>query len=74
MSRFGRHRNPCGFGAGHPEINYDAVTYSDLLLNDLGIRGRGKPTLLKEIFEGHSIHDYRGVVKEWKMAQLEQID
>ena len=29
MSRFGRHRNPCGFGAWHPEMNYDAISYCD---------------------------------------------
>lgn len=69
MSRFGRHRNPCGFGEWHPELNYDALAYCDLLLRDLSMSGRRKSSWFREIFEGYSVHDYKGVVQEWKKLQ-----
>lgn len=53
-------------------MNYDAIAYADLLLNDLGMSGRRKSTWYKEAFEGYSIHDYKGVVPEWKKQQSER--
>ncbi|KAL5356281.1 hypothetical protein BJX96DRAFT_186233 [Aspergillus floccosus] len=65
MSRFGKHRYPCGFSAWYPEFVYDAIPYADMLLSDLGVRSRRKPTWRKEVFEGYTIHDYRGINREW---------
>lgn len=71
LSRYGKHRYPCGFSAWYPEFVYDAVPYADMLLSDLGVKSRRKPTWMKEMFEGYTIHDYRGITREWKQRQLE---
>ncbi|KAL4778778.1 hypothetical protein BJX76DRAFT_365950 [Aspergillus varians] len=65
-SRFGKHRYPCGFSAWYPEFVYDAIPYADLLLKDLGLKGWRKPSMLREVFEGYTIHDYRGLNREWR--------
>ncbi|KAJ5585770.1 FAD/NAD(P)-binding domain-containing protein [Penicillium hetheringtonii] len=70
LSRYGKHRYPCGFSTWYPEFVYDAVPYADMLLADLGIKHRRKPSLMKEIFEGYTIHDYRGINQEWNQTQL----
>ncbi|KAI9376131.1 FAD/NAD(P)-binding domain-containing protein [Aspergillus egyptiacus] len=69
MSRYGKHRYPCGFSAWYPEFVYDAVPYADMLLSDLGLNRRRKPSLWKEVFEGYTVHDYRGITREWARAQ-----
>jgi hypothetical protein len=69
MSRFGRHRCPCGFGTFHPEMNYDAIAYVDLLLRDLGLRRWRKSGMYREVFEPYSIKDYRGLMDELKRKQ-----
>ncbi|KAL4897633.1 hypothetical protein BDV59DRAFT_190563 [Aspergillus ambiguus] len=65
MSRYGRHRYPCGFSSWYLEFVYDAIPYVDMLLSDLGVNRRRKSTLMKEMFEGYTIHDYRGITQEW---------
>ncbi|GKZ79520.1 hypothetical protein AnigIFM56816_003719 [Aspergillus niger] len=70
LSRYGKHRYPCGFSSWYPEFVYDAVPYADMLLSDLGVNHKRKPTLRAEIFEGYTIHDYRGINQEWKEAQM----
>ena len=72
LSRYGKHRYPCGFSAWYPEFVYDAVPYADMLLSDLGLNQKRKSTLRKEIFEGYTIHDYRGINQEWKEAQMKR--
>ncbi|KAJ5397846.1 hypothetical protein N7509_005959 [Penicillium cosmopolitanum] len=69
LSRYGKHRYPCGFSAWYPEFVYDAIPYVDMLLYDLELNRWRKPTLRKEIFEGYTIHDYRGITQEWLRLQ-----
>ena len=64
-SRFGKHRYPWGFSAWWPEFVYDVVPYADMLMADLGLRKWRKPGMRREIFEGYTIHDYRGINDEW---------
>lgn len=68
-SRFGKRRYPCGFGSWYPEFVYDSIPYADMLLSDLGMSGRRKKSWRKEIFEGYSIHDYKGVRREYQEKQ-----
>ncbi|KKK23200.1 hypothetical protein P175DRAFT_0471367 [Aspergillus ochraceoroseus IBT 24754] len=68
-SRFGKHRYPCGFSSWWPEFVYDAIPYADMLLSDVGVKSRRKPTMRQEMFEGYTIHDYKGINQEWKKAQ-----
>ncbi|RDW79418.1 dimethylaniline monooxygenase [Coleophoma cylindrospora] len=72
LSRFGKRRYPCGFGAWYPEFVYDSIPYADMLLQDLGLGGRRKTSMLKEMFEGYTIHDYFGVRREWHKLQLQK--
>lgn len=67
-ARFGKHRYPCGFGARYPDFVFDSIPYADLLLGDLGVKNRRKVTWKKELLEGYSIHDYKGINKEWLAA------
>ncbi len=68
-SRFGKHRYPWGFSSWWPEFVYDAVPYGDMLLTDLGLRKWRKPSWRKELFEGYTIHDYKGINQEWVKQQ-----
>lgn len=68
-SRFGKRRYPCGFGAIYPDFVFDSVPYADLLMRDLGLQNRRKSNVFKEIFEGYSIHDYKGIIDEWILSQ-----
>ena len=68
-SRFGVHRYPCGFACFYPEFVYDTVPYADMMLSDLGVASRRKPTLRQELFEGYTCHDYKGINGEWKKLQ-----
>ncbi|BAE63904.1 unnamed protein product [Aspergillus oryzae RIB40] len=70
LSRYGKQRYPCGFSAWYPEFVYDAIPYADMLLHDLGLKRWRKPTFKKEMFEGYTIHDYRGINQEWLAAQM----
>lgn len=64
-NRFGKWRNPGGWGGSVPDFVFDALPYLDMLLGDLGLRTRRKAGFLKEIFEPYGPKDYVGVVKEW---------
>lgn len=69
-SRYGKLRYPCGFSSWYPEFVYDSVPYADMLLHDLGVCSRRKPTRTKEIFTGYTIQDYKGINREWADARL----
>ncbi|KIW49935.1 hypothetical protein PV05_11566 [Exophiala xenobiotica] len=74
-SRFRKWRYPWGFSQWYPEFVYDAVPYADMLLSDLSLdrerKRRGKTgSLLREWFEGYTVHDYKGLNLEWKAQQL----
>ena len=68
-SRFGKHRYPWGFSAWWPEFVYDAVPYADMLLTDLGLRKWRKESWKKEVFEGYTVHDYKGINNDWVKTQ-----
>lgn len=68
-SRFGKHRYPWGFSQWYPEFVYDAVPYADMLLTDLGLQKHRKSSWWKERFEGYTIHDYKGLIDEWRATQ-----
>ena len=64
-ARWGRWRYPCGYGGRVPDFVFDAVPYLDLLLGDLGVRGRRKGGW-REVVGAYGVEDYRGLVGEWK--------
>ncbi|RMZ79122.1 hypothetical protein DV738_g3544, partial [Chaetothyriales sp. CBS 135597] len=70
MSRYGKVRYPCGFGAWFFEFAFDTLPYADMLLEDLGLKKRRKGSWLKEVFEGHTTRDYKGINQEWMQKQL----
>lgn len=70
-SRFGGWRYPWGFSKWWPEFVYDAIPYADMLLTDLGLRKYRKSSWWRERFEGYTVHDYKGIVGEWKVKQKE---
>ncbi|KAK3371075.1 cofactor FMO1 FAD enzyme [Lasiosphaeria ovina] len=67
--RWAMHRAPFGHGAAYPDLVFDQLPYLDLLLHDLGLETRRKPTALRELFEAYSQADYRGIVDEWLAKQ-----
>ncbi|RMD43891.1 hypothetical protein DV735_g1264, partial [Chaetothyriales sp. CBS 134920] len=69
MSRYGKHRYPCGFSVWFPEFVFDTVPYADMLMGDLGLRKWRKKTWLQEIFGRYSSRDYKDVNQEWKQKQ-----
>ena len=64
-TQWGRWRYPCGYGGQLPDFAFDALTYVDLLLGDLGMRVRRKGSMLKELFAPYGPEDYGGLVEEW---------
>ncbi|KAK5223530.1 hypothetical protein LTR96_008660 [Exophiala xenobiotica] len=74
-SHFGKWRYPWGFSQRYAEFVYDAIPYADMLLSDLGLnrqrKRRGKTGgLLREWFEGYTVHDYKELNLEWKAQPL----
>lgn len=65
-SRFGKWRSPAGHGDRFPDFVFDTMPYLDMLLADLGLKGRRKEGIVKEIFEPYGPEDYVGLVDEWK--------
>ncbi|KAI5364910.1 Putative FAD/NAD(P)-binding domain superfamily [Septoria linicola] len=51
------------------EFVYDAISYADMLLSDLGLQKHRKSSWWKERFEGYTIHDYKGLIDEWQATQ-----
>ncbi|KAK5164562.1 uncharacterized protein LTR77_009768 [Saxophila tyrrhenica] len=68
-SRYGKHRYPWGFSAWWPEFVYDVVPYADMLLSDLGLRRWRKGWWWREVGEGYTVHDYKGICGEWRAKQ-----
>jgi hypothetical protein len=64
-SRFGKWRAPSGFGHLFPDMVFDAVSYLDMLLKDLGLKCYRKPGFMAEILDGYGPADYRGLTSEW---------
>ena len=51
---------------------YDAIPYTDMLLTDLGLRKWRKGSWKNEVFEGYTVHDYKGLNGEWVRLQGEK--
>ncbi|KAI0402593.1 FAD/NAD(P)-binding domain-containing protein [Xylaria palmicola] len=63
--RLRRPRESGGSGASFPDLVFDSIPYTDLLLEDLGLRTMRKRSLWADIFQPHLPVDYRGLVEEW---------
>lgn len=57
-----------GLGERFPDLVFDCIPYIDLLLRDLRLSVRRKPTLWKELFEQYGKGDYVSLVQEWKRS------
>ncbi|PNS21556.1 hypothetical protein CAC42_915 [Sphaceloma murrayae] len=68
-SVWGKHRYPCGYGATLPDLAFDCVPYTDLLVRDLGLRNYRKGGRWKELTEPYKPWDYEGLVDEYKVAK-----
>jgi hypothetical protein len=64
-SRFMKWRAPSGFGARFPDMVFDALSYDDLLLTDLGLKVHRKGGAVAEIFSPYGPGDYKGLTSEW---------
>ncbi|KAI1311002.1 FAD/NAD(P)-binding domain-containing protein [Xylaria venustula] len=63
--RLRRPRESGGSGASFPDLVFDSIPYTDLLLEDLGLRTLRKRTLWANILQPHLPADYRGLLREW---------
>lgn len=59
--RLRRPRESGGSGASFPDLVFDSIPYTDLLLEDLGLRTMRKRTLWADIVHPHSPADYKYV-------------
>jgi hypothetical protein len=64
-SRFGKWRAPSGFGHIFPDMVFDAVSYLDMLLMDMGLKCYRKQGTVAEIFSPYGPGDYKGLTTEW---------
>lgn len=72
-SEYARLRHPAaGSGAGErcPDLVFDGLLYTDLLLRDLGVESHRKKTLWKELIHRYLPGDYQGMVSEWKRKRI----
>jgi len=62
---------PAGGGAGHkcPDLVFDGLLYTDLLLQDLGLEVGRKKSWWRELVCRYLPNDYQGLVGEWKGQQ-----
>ena len=58
-------RSPASCGSKHGEFTFETVPFYDLLLRDLGLKTKRKPTWWKEMTEPYGPGDYKGLVDEW---------
>ena len=64
-TQWGKWRYPGGYGADFPDFAFDAMTYADLLLKDLGIKVNRKMSVFKDFFTPYGPEDFVGLVDEW---------
>lgn len=65
FSRYSRWRTPAGCGSKHGDMVFEVLPYWDLLLQDLELPYKRKPTWFQEIFLPYDLSDYKGIVQEW---------
>lgn len=71
-TQWGKWRYPCGYGDRFPDFVFDAIPYTDLLLNDLGLKANRKTGMLADITEPYGPEDYVGLVDEWVESQRKE--
>ncbi|KAI1369079.1 FAD/NAD(P)-binding domain-containing protein [Xylaria arbuscula] len=67
--RLRRPKESGGSGASFPDLVFDSIPYTDLLLEDLGLRTLRKCTLWANITQPHLPADYRGLLQEWLVKE-----
>ncbi|KAK5629710.1 hypothetical protein RRF57_005425 [Xylaria bambusicola] len=70
--RLRRPRESGGSGASFPDLMFDSIPYTDLLLEDLGLRILRKLTLWENIVQPHLPVDYRGLIEEWRAEKVKK--
>ena len=70
-TQWGKWRYPRGYGAYLPDLAFDAMTYVDLLLNDLGIKVNGKINVFRDFFTPYGPDDIVGLVEEGHETKVE---
>lgn len=65
-TQWGKWRYPCGYGASLPDFVFEGIPYVDMLLKDLGIKNKRKPSLIQELISPYTPKDYDGVLEEYK--------
>ncbi|TGJ85599.1 hypothetical protein E0Z10_g3178 [Xylaria hypoxylon] len=63
--RMRRPRESGGSGGSFPDLVFDSIPYTDLLLDDLGLQTMRKPTVWANIFQPYLPSDYRELLEEW---------
>ncbi|KAI1122849.1 FAD/NAD(P)-binding domain-containing protein [Nemania abortiva] len=71
--RLRRPRESGGSGASFPDLVFDSIPYTDLLLEDLGLRTMRKRNLWANIVQPHLPADYKGLLEEWLAKSRERV-
>lgn len=70
-SRFMKWRAPSGFGDCFPDMVFDALSYMDMLLTDLGLECHRKSGAVAEIFSPYGPGDYKNLPSEWMAKKID---
>lgn len=65
-TQWGKWRYPCGYGASLPDFVFEGIPYVDMLLKDVGINNKRKPSFVQELISPYTPKDYDGVLDEYK--------
>lgn len=65
QARFGKWRYPAGHGHQFPDFIFDALSYIDLMLGDLGLKIHRKRGWLAEMTEPYGLEDYKNIFSEY---------
>lgn len=68
-TQWGKWRYPCGYGASLPDFVFEGIPYVDMLLKDIGVQNKRKPSFIKELIEPYCPEDYNGVLQEYRQKQ-----
>lgn len=65
-TQWGKWRYPCGYGASLPDFVFEGIPYVDMLLKDVGINNKRKPSFFQELTSPYEPKDYDGVLSEYQ--------
>jgi hypothetical protein len=71
--RIRRPREAGGCGRRFPDLVFDSFPYMNMLLEELGIATRRKPSWIREMLQPYTLSDYRGLVSEWLRREAEKV-